>query len=450
MTPPSDIFPAAAPQTLIYGLGRSGRGVLRFLAREGVTADWFDARPSAEDLDLAAQFGFSPADLERSYRTVIAAPGVPIDHPDLLQLGQRGAEIIGEAELAARARPTLPMVGVTGTAGKGSTTVLIAALLRACGVNALEGGNIDPPLLDIIDEAEVAVVELSSFQLERVTKFAPAVAVITNLAVDHLDRHGSVEAYHAAKRNITRAQDESDLLILPLDLSMPTRAQVQHFDPAVLALSGGEVVLRASDLPEGVHPANAAAALLAAEGMLNRLGRPVDPARLGAGLLAARPVQGRFETVARLNKLRFVNDSIATRTVAVEAALQQAAAPIAWLVGGRDKGADLGPLRRAAEGKVKQVIAFGQDGEALAHQLGLPYQVVAFGELSGEATLREAVRLAAEFLTDEEGEASGTVLLAPIGTSFDLYRDYTERGDVFTAAARAWVSAQAAPAEVPV
>ena len=301
---------------------------------------------------------------------MIAAPGVPIDHPDLLKLAARGAEIIGEAELAARARPHLPMVGITGTAGKGSTTVLVAALLRACGVNALEGGNIDPPLLDIIDEAEVAVVELSSFQLERVNKFAPAVAVITNLAVDHLDRHGSVEAYHSAKRNITRAQTQSDLLILPPDLTMPTRAQVRHFDPAHLLLSDGQTVLPIRELPEGVHPANAAAALLAAEGMLRHLGKAVDPARLAAGLLAARPVQGRFETVARLNELRFVNDSIATRTVAVEAALQQAAAPIAWLVGGRDKGADLAPLRRAAEGKVEQVIAFGQDGEQLARPTG--------------------------------------------------------------------------------
>ena len=446
MTTPSHFSPAAAPQTLIYGLGRSGRGVLRFLARGGVAADWFDARPSAEDLDLAAQFGYSPADLGRSYRTVIAAPGVPIDHPDLLNLAARGAEIIGEAELAVRARPNVPMVGVTGTAGKGSTTVLIAALLRACGVNALEGGNIDPPLLDIIDAAEVAVVELSSFQLERVVKFAPAVAVITNLAVDHLDRHGSVEAYHAAKRNITRAQEAGDLLILPPDLKVPTRAGVRHFDPARLALSDGQLVLPISELPEGVHPANAAAALLAAEGMLRHLGRAVDPARLASGLLAARPVQGRFETVARLGELKFVNDSIATRTVAVEAALLHAAAPIAWLIGGRDKGADLAPLRRAAEGRVKQVIAFGQDGEHLARQLGLPYQLVAFGELSGEATMQEVVRRAAAGLL--ENGPGGTVLLAPIGTSFDLYRDYAERGDAFTAAALAWVAAQTAEAAV--
>ncbi len=435
--------PPPLPQTLVYGLGRSGRGVLRFLAREGVAADWFDARPSAEDLDLAAQFGFSAADLGRSYQSVIAAPGVPIDHPDLERLRSGGAEILGEVELAARAHPQLPMVGVTGTAGKGSTTVLIAALLRACGLNAREGGNIDPPLLDVIDEAEVAVVELSSFQLERVIRFAPAVAVITNLGLDHLDRHGSAEAYHAAKRNITRAQEEGDWLVLPPDVNATTRAQVVRFDPEVIALSDGTPLLDTAELPEGIHPANAAAALLAAEGLLRRVGRTLDTAALRQALRQARPMKGRFETVARLHELRFVNDSIATRTVAVEAALRQAAPPIAWLVGGRDKGAELEPLRRAAAGKVQTVIAFGQDGEALAQALALPYVSVPFTAQNGEAIMREAVRLAAEALGDR-----GTVLLAPIGTSFDLYRDYAERGEAFAAAARDWVRQAARKQEV--
>jgi UDP-N-acetylmuramoylalanine--D-glutamate ligase len=423
----------SSPATLVYGLGRSGRGVLRFLARTGARADWLDARPSAEDLDLAGQFGFSPGDLGRAYRTVIAAPGVPIDHPDLETLRQHGAEIIGEVELASRARPELPMVGVTGTAGKGSTTVLIAALLRACGLNAREGGNIDPPLLDVIDDAEVAVVELSSFQLERVVQFAPTVAVITNLGTDHLDRHGSLEAYHAAKRNITRAQQAEQLLVLPPDLNIETQAQVIHFDPDDLRLSGGAPVLNLSELPEGVHPANAAAALLAAEGLLRRLGKDAQPELLAAALRSAQPVKGRFETVARRGELRFVNDSIATRTLAVEAALLRARPPIAWLVGGRDKGAELEPLRRAAAGRVKVVVAFGEDGERFARTLGLPFVLTPPGD--GEATMRRAVALAVEALGQDAARMGGTVLLSPIGTSFDLYRDYAQRGEVFRAAA---------------
>ncbi|MEW6422436.1 MAG: UDP-N-acetylmuramoyl-L-alanine--D-glutamate ligase, partial [Deinococcota bacterium] len=360
-------------------------------------------------------------------------PGVPIDHPDLLALSARGAEIIGEVTLAARLRPQLPLVGVTGTAGKGGTTVLIAHLLRAQGLNAREGGNIDPPLLDVVDEAEVAVVELSSFQLERVPGLRLPVAVITNLGVDHLDRHRTVEAYHAAKLNITAEQEEEDVLVIPAGLEVKTRAQVRPFWPDRIVLAGGREVLPVADLPEGIHPANAAAAVLAAEALLTRLGRPVDPERLAAGLRSARPVAGRFETVARVGNVRFIEDSIATRTLAVEAALTRAEPPIAWLVGGRDKGADLAPLRAAARNRVQRVIAFGEDGEKLARELGFPFETVTGTD--GDAVMRAAAWAGLAALGGPDG--SGTVLLAPIGTSFDLFPDYKARGASFTQAARA-------------
>lgn len=423
---------------LIYGLGRSGRGVARFLAAEGLQADWLDARPGPEDTALVADLGFGPGDVSRPYSTVVAAPGVPIDHPDLLAVAASGAEIIGEVALAARLRPHLPMIGITGTAGKGSTTVLVAHLLRACGLAALEGGNIDPPLLDVVDRAEVAVVELSSFQLERVPGLRLPVAVITNLGIDHLDRHRTEAAYHAAKLNITAGQTAQDVLIVPAGLSVQTQAHLLAFSPDTLTLADGRPVLPAADLPEGIHPANAAAALLAAEAMLLHLGRPVSPDLLAAALRSAQPVSGRFETVARIGNVRFIEDSIATRTLAVEAALLRATPPIAWLVGGRDKGADLAPLRAAARGRVVRVIAFGEDGEKLARELGLPFEVVA-GE-GGDEVLLNAARAGLSALES----TGGTVLLAPIGTSFDLFKDYKARGESFKQAAQALA---AVPAE---
>ncbi|WP_051363354.1 UDP-N-acetylmuramoyl-L-alanine--D-glutamate ligase [Deinococcus murrayi] len=423
----------------MYGLGRSGRGVARFLAREGRRAEWHDARPSGEDEVLMRELGFPRGDLAGTYDTVVAAPGVPIDHPDLLALRGRGAEVIGEVVLAARARPALPLVGVTGTAGKGGTTVLVAELLRGQGLKAREGGNIDPPLLDVVDDAEVAVAELSSFQLERVPGLRLPVAVITNLGVDHLDRHRTVEAYHAAKRNITAGQTGEDVLVLPAGLDVPTRAQVRSFTPGQLRLAGGQEVLPAAELPEGVHPANAAAALLAAEALLLRLGRPVDVSALAGSLRSARPVAGRFETVARIGEVRFVDDSIATRTLAVQAALERSVPPIAWLVGGRDKGADLAPLREAARGRVTRVIAFGEDGEALARGLGLPFEPVR-GE-TGDEQMRAAAAAGLAALGGPGG--AGTVLLAPVGTSFDRFRDYRERGQSFARAARELASAAA-------
>ncbi|MBB5361478.1 UDP-N-acetylmuramoylalanine--D-glutamate ligase [Deinococcus humi] len=431
---------AGGGHLLIYGLGRSGRGVARFLAAEGWRAEWHDARPSAEDQALMADLQFSRGDVGSSYATVVAAPGVPIDHPDLQSLRGRGAEIIGEVALAARLRPGLPIVGVTGTAGKGGTTVLVASLLRACGVNAREGGNIDPPLLDVVDAAEVAVAELSSFQLERVPGLRLPVAVITNLGVDHLDRHGTVNAYHAAKLNITAGQEDGDVLIVPEGMEVRTRARVQAFRAARLVLRGGEEVLPTAELPGSIHPANAAAALLAAEAMLVRLGRPVQPDLLAAALRTAKPQRGRFETVAQRGNVRFIDDSIATRTIAVQAALERAEVPIAWLVGGRDKGADLAPLREAAQGRVKTVIAFGEDGEKLARELGLPF-VTASGT-DGDETMRAAARAGLEALGDR-----GTVLLAPVGTSFDQFRDYAQRGDSFRRAALALTDGAPAAAE---
>lgn len=425
---------------LIYGLGRSGRGVARFLAVEGLQADWLDARPGPDDTALVADLGFGPGDLSRPYSTVVAAPGVPIDHPDLLVLAADGAEIIGEVVLAARLRPKLPMIGITGTAGKGSTTVLVAHLLRACGINALEGGNIDPPLLDVVDQAEVAVVELSSFQLERVPGLRLPVAVITNLGIDHLDRHRTEAAYHAAKLNITAGQTAEDRLIVPAGLGVQTQAHMLTFSLHALTLADGRSVLPAADLPEGIHPANAAAALLAAEAMLVYLGRAVNADLLAAALRSAQPVSGRFETVARIGNVRFIEDSIATRTLAVEAALLRAAPPIAWLVGGRDKGADLAPLRAAARGRVVRVIGFGEDGEKLARELGLPFEVVA-GD-GGDETLLNAARAGLQTLQ----HTGGTVLLAPIGTSFDLFKDYKARGESFKGAAQL-LTAQALSAE---
>ncbi|GGI90707.1 UDP-N-acetylmuramoylalanine--D-glutamate ligase [Deinococcus wulumuqiensis] len=420
-------------RVLIYGLGRSGRGVARFLSKEGVRAFWHDLRPTPEDEALMEQLGHQRADLGGSYDVVVAAPGVPIDHRDLSVLAGRGAEIIGEVALAARLRPGLPLVGITGTAGKGSTTVLIAQLLRACGLRAREGGNIDPPLLDVVDDAEVAVVELSSFQLERVPGLRLPVAVITNLGVDHLDRHGSVENYHAAKLNITAGQRGGDVLVRPADLPVRTQAQTVAFTPERLALRGGQEVLTVAELPPGVHPANAAAALLAAEATLHFLGREVDPEVLAGALRSAQPVRGRFETVGQLGAVSFIEDSIATRTIAVESALRQAPPPIAWLVGGRDKGADLAPLRAAAEGRVVRVIAFGEDGEALARGLGLPFEIVRAE--TGDESMTGAVRAGWEALGGAGG--AGTVLLAPVGTSFDQFRDYQQRGESFRRAVQA-------------
>lgn len=419
--------------TLVYGLGRSGSAVVRHLHRLGWPGAWWDARPAEDDAAAAESLGYprlrqvDPAGFE----LVVAAPGVPIDHPDLDRLRAAGLEVIGEVELCYRTVAT-PLIGVTGTAGKGSTTAWIAHLLRGQGLMAVEGGNIDPPLLDVAPGAEVAVVELSSFQLERVHSLRTPVAVVTNLDVDHLDRHRTVEAYHAAKLKLPRALRAGDVLVRPAGLALPAGPGVLELefatsDAGVVGPSG-ERLLDLAELPAGQHPQNARAAALAALAFLANAGRTVNLERLRNDLRNFRGIGGRFETVAVIEGTRFIEDSIATRTIAARAALQNAPAPIAWIVGGEDKGADLAPLLELARQKVSVILAIGRDGPRLAARLA-PVPVEVIDEADGGRALERACRLGLE------RARGGSVLLAPLGTSFDQFRDYKARGAAFRAAA---------------
>ncbi|HEX2863880.1 MAG TPA: cyanophycin synthetase, partial [Deinococcales bacterium] len=191
----------------------------------------------------------------------------------------------------------------------------------------------------------------------------------------------------------------------------------------------GQPALPEAAVPAHQHPENAAAALLAALAFLRAGGRDPDLDALEAALRGFPGVEGRFQAVAEVNGTVFVDDSIATRTISVEAALKSARAPIAWIVGGLDKGADLAPLREAARGKVARLIAVGRDGPSLAERLGVADTTVV-NEPDGWDAMRAACRAGLE------AAPNGTVLLAPIGTSFDQFRDYRERGEAFAAAAR--------------
>ena len=434
--------------TLVYGLGRSGLGTVRHLARLGWPAEWFDLRPQEAEAGAAGALGIGPAPLPLEagrFDLVVAAPGVPIDHPDLDRLRAGGAEVIGEAELCYRTLPT-PLIGITGTAGKGSTTAWITRLLRGQGLDAREGGNTGTPLLDVAEGAEVAVVELSSFQLERVRDLHLRVAVITNLDVDHLDRHGSVAAYHAAKLRILSNLGPGDAAVLPesLEVMLPAGCRLYRVPPRGTSggwLTGldGEPLLDAAELPPGQHPQNAASSLKAALAYLALMGRPLDLHSLKRDLRDFHGLPGRFETVAEVRGTRFIEDSIATRTLAVKAALEAAPAPVAWIVGGIDKGAAVEPLLDVVREKVSLILAVGRDGPALAGRFA-PTPVRVIAESDGDAAL------AAACAAGLEAAPGGSVLLAPLGTSFDQFRDYRHRGEAFRLAARAlaaWGGSQA-------
>ena len=449
---------------LVYGLGRSGGAVVRRACAAGSTVGFVDERPVGADVDEALALGAErvadvaawPADL------CVAAPGVPIDHPDLERLRVLGTEVIGEVEWMARAMPAR-IVGVTGTAGKGSVTRWLTDLLLAAGVDALAGGNLDPALAAVARPDATWVVELSSFQLERCPTLRPDVAVILNLGVDHLDRHGDVATYHAAKRTLLanlgpeqafvfdagdatlrRWAAATPARLLPFATSAHAVEQLRaelgiacaasvHVQDDVLRL-GDTPLLRATELRvQGRHQhANALAVALVARDL------GLGAEAIASGLGAFPGLAGRYTEIGRLAGVRFVDDSIATRELAVAAALETTQAPVVWIAGGVDKGADVEVLAGLVAERVTLMLGIGASGAALCERVGAWTRSERIDASDGREALRQAVRRAWEVLSSEHG-AAGSVLLAPLAASFDQFRDYRDRGDAFRAAIAALV-----------
>jgi UDP-N-acetylmuramoylalanine--D-glutamate ligase len=437
---------------LVYGLGRSGGAVVARARRAGSPVLFYERRADGPDVaaalatgaervvDVAEALARDPAP-----RTCVAAPGVPIDHPDLARLRAAGVETIGEVVWVLRDTPAR-CIGVTGTAGKGTVTRWITDGLLTAGIDAVAGGNIVPALAAVARPEATLVIELSSFQLERAPGLRPDVAVVLNLGVDHLDRHGTVVAYHAAKRALVRelgpeqtlvGNAEDPLVAAWLDASP---ARVRRFSlasrgDAFLERSSGRLWLDGAPLigvdelrVVGEHQvANALATALA----LDAAGVP--RAAIARALAAFAGLPGRYAEVGRLGEVRFIEDSIATRPLAVEAALRSTPAPLVWIAGGVDKGADVDALGSLLRDRVVLTVGIGASGPAYAAAAAryAPAEVIA--EADGRLALRAAVRRGWRELRDRHG-GRGAVLLAPLAASFDQFGDYVERAAAFRAA----------------
>lgn len=433
-------------KVLLYGLGRSGLAAGRLLARQGHEPIWFDRRTHGPDIDEATAAGWPRADDPRSAgaEICIAAPGVPIDHPDLKALRSMGTETIGEVEWVARTTDA-PIVGVTGTAGKGTVTRWTERFLRAGGMDAVAGGNLDPALAAVARDGRWLVAEMSSFQLERCPTLQLRASVVTTVGRDHLDRHGDLATYHAVKRRLVDATAPGGAAILnaadPVQRGWAEDAaqriafydarDVPTDDPRLRAcVRDGRVLLDGADagpidaLPlRGRHQrANLLAAALAAV----ELGVPAGTIAAEIPTLDAAP--GRHETVAERCGVRFIEDSVASRELAVTAALDASEPPIAWIVGGRDKGADPEPLRPLIAGRVATIVGIGESGPELVARFADLAPGRTIDAADGPAAMRAAVRHAAQVVL---GRGGGTVLLAPLAASFDQFTDYAARGRAF-------------------
>jgi len=458
------VWPSRA---LVVGLRVAGRAMAGTLLRHRVEVLALDdaggpeVRAAAADLGIRLLEAPTPAASREAAQWadwVVPSPGVPLSHPALLDVEPE--RVVGELDLGA-ALARAPIVGITGTNGKTTVTTLVVAALRAAGRVALPAGNVGTPLVDaaVDPTAEFLVVEASSFQLATARHFRAQVACWLNLAPDHLDWHGSLDAYVAAKTRLLEGQRPGDLAVLAEEdpivraAARATPARVVTFGLErgdyreesgwLVGPSGrlAEVGALARRLPLDVK--NALAVFAIADGL------GVSPERTAEALVGFSGLPHRVALVARHRGVAFYDDSKATTPDAVLAAL--AGFPSAVLIaGGRNKGLDLSVLRAAAD-RLRAVVAYGEaaaeiaaafvgvrrpaPGPAHAGESPSPLEVV-------EAeSMEEAVALAT--VRAEPGDA---VLLSPACASFDRYRSYAERGDAFQRAVAALVAAESAGA----
>ena len=430
----------------ILGLGVSGRAALRYALWRGATVLLSDSRPRerflAEERELLAlpgieweAGGHSYEFLSRAQR-ILLSPGVDLALPLLRRLAEAGVALCGELAVVAE-ELLVPTVAITGTNGKTTTTTLVGELLAAGGIKSYVGGNIGTPLYDYLrapDAYQAVVAEVSSFQLESAGRFAPEIGILLNITPDHLDRHGSLEAYGQAKMRLFAHQRAGDLAIvngddaLCLRLAQGLRGELQTFGAGLentarivgkrVVVSLGEEVedypLEETALGNSVGLQNAAAAILAAR----RLG--VSPERVLAGLRAFRLLPHRIELVGEVAGVRYYNDSKATNTGAVLGALQEFAGNVLLIAGGRDKGDDYRLLRDQVAARVRLLITIGEAAELLEAALADAVPTVR------AASMAEAVRVAAS-----RARSGDVVLLSPACASFDMFRNYGHRGEEF-------------------
>jgi UDP-N-acetylmuramoylalanine--D-glutamate ligase len=475
----------------VLGFARSGIALARFLADMGAHVTVYDARPSSELAPAVEALGgrevrlllgpeIDPADSLSGAALIATSPSVNPDYPTteprlraaLRELVDRRAAgdpeapaLVSEADLFLRLCPA-PTVGVTGTKGKTTTASLTAAILEGDPAHAVVlGGNIGRPLIERLPELTAddrVVIELSELQLPTLSR-GTLVAVYTNVTSDHLDRHGSVEAYRRVKRRLADLVPADGRLVVNADDPVSAAYTERRRDMTVtyrtdmanpgglglddegwidarnverLELAGGG--LAETDLRDRIMPvdelqipgwhnvSNAMAAI--AVGLLFG----VKPKAIRRAVASFTGVEHRLEVVATIDGVRFVNDSQGTQPDAVVAALRAFEPPIVLIAGGRDKGVDLGALPRVVAERATVVVSIGESGP----RLGEAFESAGFdGPIVRAASMDDAVRLADEFARDLLGEgpddAIATVLLSPAAASFDMFVDYEARGRAF-------------------
>ncbi len=438
-------------KVLVMGAARSGIACAKFLAKRGATVALNDSKPleewNAEALALKDDGvgllpGEAPSWLLDQIELVVVSPGVPTKSIPIRYAERAGAEVVGEVELASRFLQGR-IVAITGSNGKTTTTTLVGEFLKNAGVPTQVGGNIGTPLISLVESSREdgwTVAELSSFQLETIKDFHPAVAAVLNVTPNHMDRYESLTDYAGAKHRIFMNQLAGDLAILNADDEIVAswtnglRAHVVRFSvkqeldeglflrgsEIVSRTKGGEKVLLQRDEMKlrGLHNIENVLAALAAG-----LACGAPPESMRETLKNFEPVEHRLEFVTELNAVQFYNDSKATSVDATLKALEAFAdqpGKIILILGGRGKKAPYLPLAPLIQDKVRKLVLIGEDAQTIAGELG----EFATTELGGD--MKDAVAL-----SFEAAQPGDIVLLAPACASFDMFDSFEHRGRVF-------------------
>ncbi len=436
-------------RVLVVGLARSGFSAAMLLSRQGASVIGVDVRPELvrahelRDMGVELRLGSSGADIPHDLDLVVLSPGVALSSQIPSMAIDKGMAVVGELELAWRLAK-VPTLAVTGTNGKSTTTTLCAHLLKSAGKRVFIGGNIGKPLSDIINDQQPgqpnfdwAVVEVSSFQLEHLSGkdgFVPQIAVWLNLTPDHLDRHGSMSGYQSIKSRMFEGMDQSDTGVFFADDAMVRDAseelscskrffgrdesRLSLADALVLddgiRMDGHDIKIQNPRL-RGEHNAeNTAAALLAVKAA------GVSVSDVSNAIATFTGLAHRLEPIRKLDGVLWVNDSKGTNPDATAKSLTGFDEGVVLIAGGRGKGTGFGMLRDIVKKKVSHLVLLGEQAERLREDLDGCAQVHMVQDMS------EAVELSRRL-----AKPGSVVLLSPACASFDMFRDYEHRGEVF-------------------
>jgi UDP-N-acetylmuramoylalanine--D-glutamate ligase len=445
-------------RVLVVGLGKSGVASALFMKARGARVTVSDTKSGDElrneipvllDHGITVETGGHGDRTFRGQDLIVVSPGVPVDAPPLVQARALGEAVIGEIELAAQFLPG-PIVAITGSNGKTTTTTLTGEIVTAAGIPALVGGNIGTPAISLAERAQadtVIVLEISSFQLETIQSFRPKVAVVLNVTPDHLDRHRTFEVYAAAKARIFENQQGSDFAVLNADdptcvaMAARTRAQVFWFSRQKEVQKGAGVrdgnivfrdgsgqrqIMQVSEIPlKGAHNLENVLAAVCAGTLLG-----CAPEKIREAVRDFKAVEHRLEFVATIRGVDYYNDSKATNVDATIKALESFPANIHLILGGKDKGSDYTLLDDLLRQRVKRVYTIG------AAAAKIESQIVSSKNRGPEVVhaenLENAIRKA-----NAAAQPGDVVLLAPACASFDQFKSYEHRGKVFKEIVRA-------------